>query len=173
MPSSTRAWSGKALGSGSLLRPGLGGHATLGRGCMWSLPQQPGRPRLRLAHSHPHTLQRLSIGARGSRGNWLGLTQNCNQQLFPWTCRGKWGGGKRCTPSLARLFPWETESSLGCVGEVKVSFLPVTHTSRAFLLPNLDRGPSRPPRPRILECPQELPHARQQDPEPSSPPESE
>lgn len=32
------------------------------------------------------------------------------------------------------LFPWEAKSTVfGCVGEVKVSFLPVTHTSRASI----------------------------------------
>lgn len=68
------------------------------------------------------------------------------------------------------LFPWEAKSTVfGCVGEVKVSFLPVTHTSRTSLLPNLDRRPSRHPHPRDLECPQELRHARQLDPEPRNP----
>lgn len=116
MPSACGPGEGRLRAQGSQFRPGMGEDAMLGRGCLCYLPQQPGRPRLRLAHSHPHTLQRLPTDARGSRGNWLGLTQNCIQQLFPYTCRGKWGGGKMHPLLSSSLFPWEAESTVfGCV----------------------------------------------------------
>lgn len=170
VPSSTRTRSGEAPRSPSLLRPGLGGDAMLGRGCVRSLPQQPGRPPLRLAHSHPYTLQRPPIGARWSRGNWLELTKLCLQQLFPWTCRGKWKRGfKMCSPSSgsSRLFPWEAENTGVVRGEGVFPFgnshlqsIPLPQPgSRTFAAP-----------PPILECPQELRHARQRDPEPCSAP---
>lgn len=85
-------------------RPGVGTHAVprlrlqpgldpdAARRPRWarSGPQQPGRPRLCLAHCQPQPLQRPGSSARGSSGNWLGgLNQNGASNSDSVDLRGK------------------------------------------------------------------------------------